>query len=119
MEDYSSSMPYEIFIRRAHGCERNQKGASLDYFRNLQNTESGQLKLKGLGSAEKQLGAVKSYLTKAIAAFIKPRRGRKLTAIEVQQLGDLLIAMERSSGAAELIPLIRQGLDITQPYKES
>lgn len=112
-------MFYEIFIRRAHGCDRNQKGASLNYFRNLQNTESGQLKLKGLGSADKQLTAVKGYLAKAIAAFIKPRRGRKLTALEVQQLEILMVLVEQSNSTRQLMPLIRQGLDITQPYKEA
>lgn len=119
MEDYTSSMPYEIFIRRAHGCERHQKGASLDYFRNLQNTEAGHLKLAALGSAAKQLMAVKSYLAKAVAAFSKPRRGRKLTPSEAQQLEALLPRIASSNSAAELLPLIEQGLAITQPYKEA
>lgn len=119
MEDYTSSMSYEIFIRRAHGCDRNQKGASLDYFRNLQNTESGRLKLAALGSAAKQLTAVKGYLEKAVAAFIKPRRGRKLSLVEVQQMESLLLRFAQSSSAVELLPLIEQGLEITQPYKDA
>ncbi|GAB2469706.1 hypothetical protein GCM10011375_40330 [Hymenobacter qilianensis] len=119
MEDHISPMSYEAFIRRAHGCERNQKGASCDYFRNLQNTESGQLKLRGLGTAEKQLAAVKGHLTKAIQAFLKPRRGRKLTSDEAAQLEGLQLSIERSYGSADLIPLVKRGLDITQPYKEA
>jgi hypothetical protein len=119
MEDYASSMSYEIFIRRAHGCDRNQKGASLDYFRNLQNTETGRLKLATLGSSAKQLSAVNGYLEKALVAFIKPRRGRKLTPREVEQLEALLPRFAQSSSSAELLPLIEQGLEITQPYKDA
>lgn len=112
-------MDYEIFIRRAHGCGREQKGASVDYFLNLQNTESGKLKLSYLGSADKQRAAVKGYLAKAIQAFSKPRRGRKLKAEEVAQLEALLPLIERSSSSNELFPLIEKGLEITQPYKEA
>lgn len=119
MEDYTSSMSYEIFIRRAHSCDRDRKGASLDYFRNLQNTESGRLKISALGSATKQLAAVKGYLEKAIAAFVKPRQGHKLSPVEVQQLEALLPRIAGSSSAAELLPLIEQGLAVTQPYKEA
>lgn len=119
MEDHISPMNYEAFIRRAHGCERDQKGASCDYFSNLQNTESGRLNLRGLGSADKQLTAVKGHLTKAIQAFLKPRRGRKLTPDEAAQLEGLQLAIERSYSSDVLIPLIERSLDITQPYKES
>ena len=119
MEDHISPMSYEMFIRRAHGCGREQKGASCDYFRNLQNTESGRLKLRGLGTADKQLSAVKGHLTKAIQAFLKPRRGRKLTTDEAAQLEGLQLSIERSYGSADLVPLVRRGLDITQPYKEA
>lgn len=119
MEDHISPMSYEAFIRRAHGCTREQKGASCDYFRNLQTTESGRLKLTGIGSADKQLIAIKGHLAKAIQAFLKPRRGRKLTADEAEQLAGLQMSIERSYGSADLIPLIRRGLDITHPYKEA
>lgn len=119
MEDHISPTNYEMFIRRAHGCERDQKGASCDYFSNLQKTESGQLKLRGLGTADKQFTAIKGYLTKAIQAFLKPKRGRKLTSDEMAQLEGLQLSIERSYGSADLIPLIRRGLDITQPYKEA
>lgn len=119
MDNYTTSMDYEIFIRRAHSCERNQKGASVDYFRNLQNTESGQLKLSFLGTAEKQRTAVKKYLAAAVAAFVKPRRGRKLTAEETVQLQALLPRIEQSTSAFELMPLIEQGLAITHPYINS
>jgi len=117
MEDHISPASYEAFICRAHGCERDKKGAASNYFSNLQNTESGQLKLKGLGSADKQLTAVKEYLAKAIQAFLKPKRGRKLTVDETEQLIGLQFSIERSYGSADLIPLIRRGLDITHPYK--
>lgn len=119
MTDHLSPMQYEMFIRRAHGYGREQKGASCDYFANLQTTESGRLNLSYLGSADKQRTAVKTYLAKAVQAFINPRRGRKLTPAETAQLEALLPRLERSSSAAELIPLIHQGLDITQPYREA
>lgn len=119
MDNYTTSMNYEIFIRRAHSCDRDKKGASVDYFRNLQNTESGQLKLALLGTAEKQRAAVKKYLAAAVAAFVKPRRGRKLTAEETAQLQALLPRIEQSTSADELMPLIKQGLAITHPYINS
>ena len=108
-----------MFIRRAHGCSREQKGASCDYFRNLQTTESGRLKMRGLGTADRQLAAVKGHLANAILAFLKPRRGRKLTPDEAAQLEGVQLAIARSHSSADLIPLITQGLDITQPYKEA
>ncbi len=48
-------MQYEMFIRRAHGCGRDQKGASCNHFAKLQTTESGRLNLSFLGSADKRL----------------------------------------------------------------
>ena len=116
MSNYPDAMPYETFIRRALNCDRDKKGASVDYLLNLQRTESG-VSLYGLGSAEKQLTAIKGYLTKAVEAFIKPKRGRKLKPEEVAQMESLLPLIERAYSSADLFPIIQRGLDITHPYK--
>lgn len=72
--EYIEAMNYEILIWNAFNCPHgNKNGADLNYMKNAMTMERGETYAKHLGSYEKQLEKVKSYISKALIKLSKTK----------------------------------------------
>lgn len=109
-DSYVKAMSYEIFIRRAHNCDRGTRnGADVGYMKNLIETENGQKWVKE--SYEKQLEKVKNYLHKAFAKLLK---NRKLKSVHEDLLA-LKEGIDTAYGSDKLLKIVDKGLELSQP----
>lgn len=113
MNSYVKASPYEVFICRAHNCDRGMRnGADLSFMRNLIDTEEG----KGfdfLPSYEKQMAAIKKYINKAIDKFLK----KKLNNEEKDILHQLKVQVGQANSSAILCEVVDQALQVTDRFK--
>jgi hypothetical protein len=111
MTNYTDSMSYEFFIRRAFNCDRDSNGADQSYMRNLLDAEEGN-RHSFLPTLEKQLNNVKKYLGKAFEKFLKKdiSESERTALIALQQLA------ENSSSGYELLDIANRGLEITRRF---
>lgn len=110
---YGKGMKYEIFIRRAHKCDRGMKnGAEVGFVRNLIDSENEESFTKHLPKFDKQLENVRKYLLKAIDKFLS----RKPTEDEKTSLISLREDVENASTSSEIVSIVENGLEITHRY---
>lgn len=112
---YAESMPYEHFIRNAHGYfGRDMKnGADQCFMRNLMWAEVGSSNVRHLGSFEKQIAQVKKYMDKALDKYLK----LKLTADEKAQFLDLKSQLIYANSSIALNSIVEKGLTLTQRFR--
>jgi hypothetical protein len=115
---YMQGSSFENFINQAHKYygQSLKNGASGSYMTNLIEAEQGNNSVKHLGTFEKQLIKVKEYINKAIDAFLKP--SRKLKEDEKLALMELKNRLNNAYSTSQLLSIVQQGLEITQPYKD-
>ena len=112
-QSYMDGMKYEIFIRRAHKCERGMRnGAEVAFVRNLIDCENNESFTKHLPKFDKQLEEVRKYILKAIDKFLS----RKPTEDEQSGLLSLRDDTENASTSSEIVSIIDTGLELTHRY---
>ena len=115
-EFYTKSMLYEVFIRRAHQCERQRRnGADNSFMQNIMRKESGGASANRLPSLEKQMEKVKGYMEKALDKFLK----RKLSEEEAAVLSSLKARLASAHSATALMEIVEEGLAVTDRFKPS
>ena len=106
-------MSYETLIRRAYKCDRSvRNGADCSVYHLVIDIAEG-YKLSGTTS-EKQFLKLKAYLLKAFGKFLK----RRLKKEEKIGIMFLIIAVEKAETITDIAPIIYQGLEATQRFRE-
>jgi hypothetical protein len=112
-ESYGKGTKYEMFIRRAHKCDRGMKhGADVAFLGHLIDTENQEPIAEFLPKFDKQFEPVKKYILKAIDKFLS----RKPTEDEKNSLVSLREDTENASTSSEIVSIVENGLEITQRY---
>lgn len=100
-------MSYETLIRRAFNCPRQSKhGAQKEIMRNAIWAEQG-VKIKNIGSRQKQLADIKKYLSKALIKLSKTKPYSKSSALFIV-LDKALLDCNHSS---ELMVIVNTALE--------
>ena len=111
-EKHGSAMSYENFIKRAYKSLRGKKnGADSSFMEILINHEAGTARA---GNHDQQLTKVKGYIAKALDKFLT----FKLEEDERSGLLQLKEDLEPAYSSEELTRIVRQGLALTQRFKE-
>ena len=113
IEDYTRGLSYEYLIRRAHKCVRGSlNGAEASLLTNLVAAEDG-TRHSFLSTKEKQLEAVKKYLSKALDKFLS----MKITAEERETLTHLKNRTLNAYSSVELSDIVETANELTLRFK--
>ncbi len=104
---YVIASKYERFIINVFNCDRNKHGAHLSNMQNVMFMEQGQTYSKHLGSLNKQFGAVKGYLEKALMHLIKKSKNEN----NKEFFNGLLIELEKSTNTNNLMIVVDLAFD--------
>ena len=112
IDSYLEGTLYENFICRAYNCSYTTKnGAHQCFMSNLINAENGDMSVKHLLSAEKQLVKVKMYMIKAFDKFLKQKG---ITFEKREKLEELREMTSYATNSTGLMDIVKKGLEITQ-----